>query len=48
MENENQAHVQHAMAKRQLVKSTEMLLGMVTARFVNTKELNDHRVPAPR
>ena len=43
MENENQVHVQHAMAKRQLVKSTEMLLGMVTA-IVADDHLHDKEI----
>lgn len=43
MENENQVHVQHAMAKRQLVKSTEMLLGMVTA-MVADDHLHDKEI----
>jgi NAD-dependent DNA ligase len=43
MENENQAHVQQAMVKRQLVKSTEMLLGMVTA-MVADDHLHDKEI----
>jgi NAD-dependent DNA ligase len=43
MENENQAHVEHAMAKRQLVKSTEMLLGMITA-MVADEHLHDKEI----
>lgn len=43
MENEHQIHVQHAMAKRQLIKSTEMLLGMVTA-IVADDHLHDKEI----